>query len=226
MACTTTCPTCGRCYEERSEDEANSLSRQCQRCHEEAARTTPMRPLEIIDYMTPLPSFPRDAISMDSPPIRRTMKTLRELAESARLAGFVSRWERAALVVNNIPQPPSRTPLLDELNLPPELLNQLLRAASPEMLEHLIRQYHQPLSGESLKAALDYLNSLQEDDDVTNTERTMKTIGRNGARCDETPMLNDIDEHQVAQLEGIRLALCEIALNTAAIADHLAGRGK
>jgi hypothetical protein len=223
MSCTTTCPTCGRRYEVRSEEEANSLSRQCQRCHEEAARTTPMRPLEIIDYMTPL-TFPADAISMDSPPIQRTMKKLSELAKRldlGRMRSFERSFERASLIVNGFP-PPSRTPLLDGLDLPAELRSQLLRSASPEMLEHMIRQYHQPLAGESLKAALDYLNSIQGDD-VTNTERTTKTISRNGALCDETPTDAATDSHVVAQLEGIRLALCEIALNTAAIADHLAG---
>jgi hypothetical protein len=55
---------------------------------------------------------------------------------------------------------------------------------------------------------------------MTNVERTMKTISRNGARCDETPTDAATDSHVVAQLEGIRLALCEIALNTAAIADR------
>lgn len=35
MACTTTCPGCGRCYEETSEEEANSPSRLCLACYRE-----------------------------------------------------------------------------------------------------------------------------------------------------------------------------------------------
>lgn len=57
--------------------------------------------------------------------------------------------------------------------------------------------------------------------DETNHERTWRSISRAGARVDESTPLKPYDERLDAQLDGIRIALCEIALNTAAIADQL-----
>lgn len=202
-----------RCRESYSWSGFDEKLRPWLRQHEACYK---IAPIEVFDHITP-PTFPADAISADSPPVKHAMLRIRTLAEVMGSAKIQLR-RRAPRPVPAPAPPPSRTPLLDELNLPPELLNQLLRTASPDVLEHMIRQYHQPLQGASLKAALDYLNSLQETN-VTNTERTTKTISRNGAACDKAPLSNDTDENVAAQLEGIRLALCEIALNTAAIAD-------
>lgn len=57
-------------------------------------------------------------------------------------------------------------------------------------------------------------------ENTKNADRVGRAIALADGRCAKSPMLNETDEHIVAQLDGIRSMLGQIALCLAAIADE------
>lgn len=159
-------------------------------------------------------------------------KMLRQVAVSKRLGWGESPIAKLAPIframaaleapIEPLPAPPSRTPILD--SLPEELRRSALATAAacgdgPLDVEHALRQLKQatekPLTGEDLKAVLDFLNSIPEGT-MSHYDQTKQTIADadNAARTSSGDRLT-------AELVALRGLLGQIALNMAAIADRL-----
>lgn len=122
-----------------------------------------------------------------------------------------------------MPQPPSRTPILD--SLPPEQREEMLRQGamcgdSPIAVEHMLRQLkthvETPLAGQKLKEVLDLLNQIPEGTMTHHYDQTKQTIAdaENAANTGSP-------DRGTAEMMALRAVIAQLALNVAAIADAL-----